>query len=269
MKKIILTSFALVIATIAITSTLTSSNAHSAGAPNGYTGAPMDNGASTCTSCHGGTSITSTTGVISSDIPGAGFVAGATYNFTITMSGAAAYGFEVSAQTPLSSAAVGTLIANSPTTKISGNYITHNGKIIGTTASWVFQWTAPSTGTTVTIYGGLNYSNNNSSSSGDIIKTTSATYTVNSTSTAIKALENDHSLLSVYPNPTTNFLHINSTEVFSKGCIYAIDGKLVKTLSEDELLSKTILLSNLPAGLYYINVSNGAKNVTAKFTKNN
>ncbi len=177
MKKIITISSIFTVIFLVSLSTQNSSTAHSAGAPNGYTGAPMDNSGSTCESCHTGSSVTLTTGVISSDVPASGFVAGTTYNFTVALTGTAAYGFEVSAQTPISSSAVGTLIANDPTTQISGNYITHNPKIVGTSASWRFQWTAPLTGTTVTIYGAFNYANNNLNTSGDLIRTSSVTYT--------------------------------------------------------------------------------------------
>ena len=268
MKKLLLTSSILVIASLAVTSTFNLSNAHSGGAPNGYTGAPLDNSGLTCAAsgCHTGSAVTSTTGVISSNIPGSGFVAGTTYNFTLTMAGAAAYGFEVTAQTPTSSSAVGTLIASGAGTKVSGNYITHSSKKTGTSAIWTFQWTAPSTGTTVTIYGAFNYANNNNNNQGDIIKKSSATYLANTT--GVNEMINNSALLSVYPNPTSNFLHINSAEVFTKGNIFSIDGKLVRNISENELESKMIFVSNISAGLYYVNFSNGEENLVAKFTKN-
>jgi len=97
MKKIITISSIFTVIFLASLSTQNTSTAHSAGAPNGYTGAPMDNSGSTCGSCHTGSSVTPTTGVIFSDIPASGFVAGTTYNFTVALTGTAAYGFEVSA----------------------------------------------------------------------------------------------------------------------------------------------------------------------------
>ena len=48
-----------------------------------------------------------------------------------------------------------------------------------------------------------------------------------------------------------------------------MDGKLVKSLSENELSSKMILVSNIPNGIYYINFTSGEKNLVAKFIKNN
>lgn len=266
MKKIVLIASLLTIGSLAVLSTITTTDA-SASLPNdGNAGAPMDNGGQDCgnSTCHNVAS-TATTNVISSNIPASGYIGGTTYNFTVSMSGAAAYGFELTPQTATSSTGLGTWIAGSGSS-VSTKYIKQTTKKTGASAVWTFQWVAPTTATTVTFYGAFNYANNNSTKTGDIIKKSSITYFANTTSIneASKA-----SLVSVYPNPTSDLLHVSSEEIFTKGSIYSIDGKLVKNLSENELDTKTILVSNIPVGMYYIHFTNDQKNLVAKFTKNN
>lgn len=224
----------------------------------------MDNSGKTCTNCHNATA-TVTTGIISSDIPASGFVPGITYNFTITMSGAAAYGFQVTPQTATSNAGIGVLIAG-PGTSISTKYVTHSPKKTGASASWDFQWTAPSTGTIVTFYGAFNYADGLSNSSGDIIKTSSVTYTAAST-VGIKDISNNETFFSVFPNPAENEINILSSEVFDSASIYSLDGKLVKVISQQELTSKSILISELEAGIYFVKAESNSKTTTVKFTK--
>lgn len=264
MKKLILLVSCFTVTAIVVLSNLSSTNA-SATLPNdGNAGAPADNGGQTCASCHTGSAVTPTTGVISSDIPGSGYIGGTTYNFTVTMSGAAAYGFELTPQTPTSNVGLGTWIAGTGSA-VSGKYIKQSAKKTGTIAVWTFQWTAPLTATTVTIYGAFNYANNSSTLLGDIIKTSSVTYVANTTGIKENAVSN--SLLSVFPNPTTETLHVMSNEQFEQGSIYSIDGKFVKTISEQELLSKTISVTDLAHGLYYLKLSSDGKNLNAKFIK--
>ena len=266
MKKILLLSSAITIFSIAIISTLNTTNASSSLPNDGNAGAPADAGGATCATigCHSGTAVTQTTGVISSDIPGSGFIGGTTYNFTVSMSGASAYGFEMTPQTATSSTGLGTWIAGAGTS-VSTKYIKQSAKKTGASATWSFQWTAPTTATTVTFYGAFNYANNSGTALGDVIKTSSVTYFANTT--GIK--ENTNMLsVSVFPNPASEALHITSTEIFSNGMIYSIDGKLVKTISEQELVSKTISVSELTSGVYYLHISsNNNRTYTSKFVK--
>lgn len=264
MKKILLLVFCFTVTTTAVISNLNSTNANSILPDNGNAGAPADNAGQTCTSCHGGTA-TQTTGVISSDIPGSGYIGGTTYNFSVTMSGSAAYGFEMTPQTATSNVGLGTWIAGTGSA-VSNKYIKQSIKKTGTSTVWAFQWTAPLTATLVTFYGAFNYANNNNSSSGDIIKKSSVTYLANTT--GIKENSAQNLVLSVFPNPTTETLNILSDKLFDQGKIYSLEGKLVKTVSEQELLSKTISVSELTNGLYYLQITSEGKNLVAKFSKN-
>ena len=128
------------------------SGAHGSGAPAGYTGSPGDG--HNCTSCHGG-SATATSGMISTNIPAAGYKADSTYQITVTLPGAGNKGFEVSPQNAAGTQ-LGTLIAGTNNHFPSGGgtkYLTHNSRISTNPAVWVFQWKAPVAGTgNVTFY---------------------------------------------------------------------------------------------------------------------
>lgn len=111
------------------------------GAPAGYTGSPGDG--KNCTSCHGGTA-TNTSGIITTDIPPTGYVAGYTYNITVTVTGTGKKGFQLSPQKPTGEQ-VGTLLPGTASQVLSGGkYITHTQASTASTATWNFQWQAPS-----------------------------------------------------------------------------------------------------------------------------
>lgn len=264
MKKILLISSVITVIALATLSVSQNTNASASSPANGYSGAPMDNSGQTCTACHGGTA-TQTTGVIFSNIPGSGYIGGTTYNFTVTMSGATAYGFELTPQTTSSSVGLGTWIAGTGCS-VSTKYIKQSTKKTGASATWVFQWTAPTTATTVTFFGSFNYANNNSSTSGDVIKKSSITYFANTTSINESVVENE--LVSVFPNPTTSELHVMVGDKLDNASIYTLDGKLAKTISEQELIQKTISVNELNNGIYFLYIKSRNKNLVTKFAKN-
>lgn len=265
MKKTLIICASIVIVGVITFTTQQSSNASSSGAVAGVAGAPMDASGATCTNCHSGTA-TSTTGIISSDIPLGGFVPGSTYNFTVTMSGSAAYGFEITPQTATSNAGVGSLIAGTGTQISSTKYLTHTAKKTGASATWNFQWTAPTSGNTVTFYGSFLFANNNFGTSGDMVMTSSVTYTAAST-VGIEDIAKNEAFFSVFPNPAENEIKLLSIENLNSASVYSLDGKLMKVVSEQELTSKSVIISDLEAGIYFIKAESNAKSVTAKFTK--
>lgn len=121
------------------------------GAPAGHTGSPGD--AKNCTVCHGGTA-TPVTGILSSNVPPTGYLAGETYTFTVTLSGSGRKGFQASPQNP-AGGLLGTLTPGTGNQVVGfGKYITHTSASNSATATWNFQWTAPATPGTgdVTMY---------------------------------------------------------------------------------------------------------------------
>lgn len=265
MKKTLLLISSITITALALLSNINSTDANSVSPNNGTAGAPMDFSGQTCTSCHAGTATTSTATIITSNIPASGYVAGTTYSVSVTMTGAAAYGFEMTPQTAISNVGLGTWIAGAGTS-VSTKYIKQSVKKTGASAVWTFSWTAPATATTVTFYGAFNYANNNNTSSGDIIKKSSVTYFASTT--GISEKQNDATIC-IFPNPTTEELHISSSEFLNEGKIYNIEGKISKVISEYELITKTISVLDLPKGIYFLNTtSEEGKTHSLKFIKN-
>jgi len=150
---------------------------YSGGSPGGKTGSPGDGG-TTCTQCHSGTAQPQG-GLISTNIPFAGYTAGETYTITVSasMSGISRYGFELTAENA-SGVKKGTFVITDPArtkTANGGKAVTHTSggnSASGNAISWLVDWTAPAEGTgTVTFYTALNATNSNGNTSGDQIYT--------------------------------------------------------------------------------------------------
>ncbi|MEO8087156.1 MAG: choice-of-anchor V domain-containing protein, partial [Bacteroidota bacterium] len=148
-------------------------NSHQNGSPATRTGSPGDGGA-TCKNCHSGPTPTTEAGLITSNIPVSGYTGGQTYTITATIArgGHTKFGFEISPQN-ITGTQLGTLIVTNTTEMQlvgTGKYITQ--KTAGTSGTgsrtWLFDWTAPATGTgNVTFYGAFNITNSGNNSSGD------------------------------------------------------------------------------------------------------
>src|SRR5690349_22876987 len=137
-------------------------DSHTSGAPAMCTGSPGDGGA-TCKNCHAGPTPTTQAGMITSNIPAAGYSPGQTYTITATVSrnGHTKFGFEISPQSPTGTLLGTLIVTNSTEMQLvgSGKYITHKSAgVTGTNSrTWVFNWTAPAAGTgNVTFYGAFN-----------------------------------------------------------------------------------------------------------------
>lgn len=268
MKKIILFSSSIIICSAIIFTALSTqdTNANAAGAGSYYTGSPGD--ASTCTDCHFGSILNG--GTIVSDIPGTGYAAGATYNFTASISGSSAnnYGFEVSPQ-DVAGNILGTLSnAGSGAKLIAGStFVTHSTPGTGTSKSWTFKWTAPastSSVTSVTFYGAFLVGNNNNlDGNGDLTYNSSITYSLNPTAGINELTSTER--ISVYPNPVSEFVHFNTNEKIKSVTIYNVEGKIVKQLVEID--NNTINVKDLKEGHYTLNISTAKGNKISNFIK--
>lgn len=223
------------------------------GPPAGNTGSPADNKTCARSGCHNGTA-SSITGVFSSNIPSAGYTPGQTYTISalVGMMGIVRYGFQITPQDPAGNM-MGTLIVTDPsTTKITGTkYITHTAGGTFSPAfsrTWSFDWVAPPAGSgDVVFYGAFNYANNNGSTSGDAIHTSSMTIPEN---TSVGLNEKFISNLSVYPVPADKFVNIkfylkDISDI--KISLYDLKGKL---MFED--------IGNMNPGINHINIQSGA-----------
>ncbi|KAF0199192.1 MAG: hypothetical protein FD166_817 [Bacteroidetes bacterium] len=215
------------------------------GAPAGHTGSPGD--AKNCTICHGGTA-TNVTGVLTSDVPETGYVAGSTYNFTVTLTGNGRKGFQASPQN-VAGTQLGTLIAGSGTLlNGNGKYITHSQASTAATKTWNFQWTAPAPGTgTVTMYIARVISQPNVGLSSLVLNENFSVGIENAVKTNTR----------IYPNPAGKliFAEINlntSGRVIADA--YNLNGQKQETLYEGELNAgrQSVRISNNLKPGYYI-----------------
>jgi hypothetical protein len=230
--------------------------ARTSGSPGGYTGSISEN--KTCGTnggCHGG-GVTATNGIITTDIPTSGYVAGATYDITINFSQGSKtkYGFEISAEN--ANGIKQGLFTNGSKSKVLGN---KNATHVGTgtifnngTATWNLQWTAPLTDFgAITFSAVVNASNGNGSVSGDALfmeqKVVSAS-TVNIVESQIQAIQ-------IYPNPTTDYINFSGLTTKAEVEIFDSVGKQVlrKNVKTDDRIN----LQQLPNGNYFVKIIDG------------
>jgi para-nitrobenzyl esterase len=85
------------------------------------------------------------------------------------------------------------------------------------------------------------------------------------TITSVDDLEEVNNLISVYPNPATNFTEIlfNENNFGAEFNLYDIHGKLISTQVINDI-KITLNRNNLPAGIYFIRITNGEKVQTSK-----
>lgn len=233
------------------------------GSPGGKTGSPGDGGAN-CTGCHSGTAQ-QISGWITSNIPGSGYIAGQTYTITAnaTHSGAALYGFEVTAE-DVSGAKTGTIVITdaAQTKKVNSNKaITHTAS--GTSPSggsktWSFDWTAPASGTgTVKFYGAFNAANGDGNNTGDVIYT--STLTVSEATTGITDNLAASVDIKVYPNPFADYIEIaygNLEKPIKSIRLSGQDGRMiiVKGIENGNQDKYRIDASGFSKGIYFITV---------------
>jgi hypothetical protein len=158
--------------------------AYSAGPDPGVNGVFGSAASNTCAAsgCHNSFPLNQTGGSIAIGGLPTTWVPGTTYPITVTVSrsGTVRYGFQFSAVFDSSNAQAGTLIAASPNDArvsiVSGGgrqYAQHN-TFVNTTGVFNFRWTAPSSGAAVRFNVAGNSANNDGTSLGDRIYTTSA-----------------------------------------------------------------------------------------------
>ncbi len=88
--------------------------------------------------------------------------------------------------------------------------------------------------------------------------------TIDETTTGINNLK--LSDVKLYPNPTNSILFIQNIENVKLLNIYSYTGKLIKTLNVKGNVV-AVDVSNLPAGIYFVNVLNGKTSKSLKFVK--
>jgi hypothetical protein len=205
---------------------------YSSGSPEGMTGSPGD--VLHCgTSCHSnnpGTPTGSEFISLMTNIPSIGYEAGVTYNLTATMTDSAVtkFGFQISPQN-LAGDLIGTLIAGPETGLVGLNkYVTHDFTSTSGNGSrsWVFQWTAPESGSgDVTFYGAYNFSDANGQTSGDVILLADTTVIEGVT---IRVDEKISHQISTYPNPAKDFIYVKGISDISTFRLIDLHGNVIQ-----------------------------------------
>ncbi|MBB6332982.1 hypothetical protein HNP24_003985 [Chryseobacterium sediminis] len=83
----------------------------------------------------------------------------------------------------------------------------------------------------------------------------------------LKTSESDiNKNLKVYPNPTSDILNIISDSKISKVTVNSAEGKLLLSKKIDAV-SAALNIKDLPAGVYFVNITTGSKSSTQKIIK--
>jgi len=270
--KIALSIFTITIGAMIFTTGIPQANSYSGGPPAGKTGSPADG--ATCAGCHSGATVPFTAGLITSTIPGTGYVPGATYTITGTIirPGHTKFGFEISPQNSVGTKLGSIAITSSQTQIVGLKYITHtsSGTSGSGSKSWSFNWVAPAAGTgVVTFYGAFNATNSDGNGSGDSIFTSRLTVAENF-STGLSSLSEISKNITTYPNPVTDQLHITNA-LNSLGeiqlSIIDINGRLVKSVA-NATINSTIDVSDLARGNYMLKIDTEKGAIIKKIIKN-
>jgi hypothetical protein len=231
------------------------------GMSGGLSGSPGD-GSNSCVQCHSGGNFNAVGGIIT-NIPGTGYVAGQTYNVSVTVtSSSTKHGFQITAE-DASGNKLGNFTAGTGNQVVNANKaVTHTS--VGTSqTTWNFTWTAPSTGAVpVNFYAAINATNANFNSTGDQVVLASRGYEVLSTD------QLEDISFQVYPNPTENQIFLKGNENFSDFEIQIVNihGQIVQK-TQYTVESQSIDVSNLESGVYFIHLSNDSKKGNSKFVK--
>jgi hypothetical protein len=258
MKKIATLSFVCIITAITLSLFSNPANSNPEGAPAGNTGSPADGTTCSKSGCHNGTAVTQA-GIITSDVPTSGYLPGNTYNITVSLSGSGKKGFQVSPQ-DINGNVIGNLIAGTGTKILGTKYITHTAAKSTTSCTWTFQWIAPAAGKgAITFYGAFAITQDATKKSTLIIPEASTVQGVSNEANA---------KISVYPNPASDFIQIKLIDPISvgKAMLFDLSGKLVIT-ENFESNEFTMNVQSIPAGSYYLRVTDGQHHYFNHFVK--
>ncbi len=230
------------------------------GAPAGYTGSPFDN--KNCTHCHGG-NLSTVQGWITSNVPETGWIAGETYDITLTVNSGGKKGFEISPQSFLGDLQ-GTLIAVSGTQLVGNNkYITHTSKVSATPAVWTFHWIAPEEGTGNVVFYGACAINESQTKLTSLLLPEDITASVQT---------EKETTINIYPNPASSAINLSyeltNTEDVTIS-LFNVNGRLIKNiLSQNQAAGSHKISYNIDnkmsAGIYLVSIKYGTHSTVRK-----
>ncbi len=273
MKK---TPFLLAIATVALVvsfalDALNPLTGNPTGAPAGRSGGPAEGGA-TCaagSSCHSPASNTVINTLIStSPSLASGYIPGATYSITITVSGSGSKGFQFSAQSS-SGNPLGTLTVPASLQILQNRWVTHRSAVSGSPATWTFNWVAPAAGSGTVGFYACGISGRNNSLVRQTLSIPQSTVSVNEIAAK--------SQVRCWPQPARNEINLGweqQAPAKARWEILTIDGKSAQrwpfqNLESGSLQERLDLNGlNLASGTYYLRLldNNGQSLLRQKIT---
>lgn len=288
--KISISIFAIAIGSICISEYSSPAVGNATGVTQAAAGDPKSGGATCAKSgCHldgTPTPVTPLTGIITSNVPVAGYTPGSTYTFSVTFNrpGHTRFGFEISPQdgsgtflgTLIATDAVNTKLASvfiSGSGMVAGKYITH-ANATGSGGIWSFDWTAPTAGTgDVTFYGAFNAAGGtttgaNADRLNDSIFT-STTLVSEDVASGIDESSNLDNTIAIFPNPISDKFSVsNSLNAGGSLTIRISDvrGIVVKTI-QNAVAYQTIDIADLTDGVYFLRIETSEGEVIKKIVK--
>lgn len=228
------------------------------------TGSPGDGG-NTCTQCHFPGANFSAAAEITTNIPAGGYALGETYQITVngTSSGAAAYGFQITAERNSDNTKVGFFTESTGTvTQDGGTRVSHSSR--NPSGTWTFDWTAPSSDEgDITFYTAVNAVNSNGGTTGDQVVTASQPI-----GGVLSVAENTRLNFEMYPNPALNEFNIQLATGTDTADVevYDVSGRRVATQKVTQE-NKEVNIQNLSSGMYIVKVAADGKVGTQQFIK--
>jgi hypothetical protein len=233
----------------------------------GETGSP---GEGTCSGCHGGGSSSTTVSINANPaFTGNEYVQGQIYTITIVVdgSGYSKFGFgceilqtsnNANAGT-MSNAGAGVKFLNSGTRK---NAVQTTPKTGTNTASFSFQWTAPTNGQDCKIYAVGNCVNGNGSTNGDFSRTTSLALTTPTITSIAQQKQISLQGFNVFPNPVQDKINVRYVLNEPKHVriqLISIKGEEIAQLLEeeqqnDEYTKSLDVPAGINSGIYFLKV---------------
>lgn len=262
--------------------------------PVGSAGDPFTNQTCVQSGCHAGPAQSPATGdltiKIDESIPGTSspelnasfkYKPNTEYNIVFSINAFnQRFGFQVAALDAQNNQAGNFVVTNAAQTKINTSVNTGNRQYMGhlnasANKIWNFKWTSPaaSTGPVTFYYTYVNANGNGSPDNQDVTYAASVTIQPdNSTAvTDFSALATD---VKVFPATTTGDLNIqfavNDANHF-EALMYNSQGALVKTFFNEPFttgfVNRNVNISDLPAGMYLVQLKSGNAHVTHKIVK--
>lgn len=224
------------------------------GAPAGRSGGPAEGGA-TCAAggCHSPASNTVVSTLISaSPSLASGYIPGATYSITISVSGSGSKGFQFSAQSSTGSP-LGTLTVPASLQILQNRWVTHRSASSISPSTWTFNWVAPASGSGTVGFYACGISGRNTSLVRQTLNVPQSTVSVNEIA--------QRSQLRCWPQPARNEINLRweqEAPAQARWEILTMDGKSAQrwpfqNLESGSLQERLDLNGlNLASGTYHL-----------------